>query len=63
MEKLYVTLRYQIHGESVSDGSRGLSHGPFVCAMDMCNCATPLPSCHPTLSFICEICLGSVQYG
>ena len=56
-----MTFRYQIHGESVSDGSRGLYHGPFVCATDVYNCATPLPSCHPTL--ICEICLGSVQYG
>ena len=34
-EKLYVTLWYQIRGESVPDGSRGLSHVPFVCIMDV----------------------------
>ena len=32
----YVTLQYQVLGESVSyDGSRDLSSSPFVCVMDV----------------------------
>ena len=41
-----MTFWYQIRGESVPDGSRGLSHVPFVYIMDV----VMLHSCYPVLT-------------
>ena len=59
-----MTLWYQIRSELVPDGSRGLSHVPFVCIMDAIDNVTLLLSRFNTLlwGLLCQICFSRVQY-